>query len=358
MKTNTELNDIVVIIPAFKPDDKLFSLVKDLKEFPVLVIDDGSGEQYSGLFTKILLNHNCRLIRSKINYGKGHALKVAFNFIYKNKKNILGVVTADSDGQHLAEDIKKIIFALRGKPDQLSIGVRNFSGKIPLRSLIGNFVTKYSFFFLSGKKIADTQTGLRGIPIFLLSDFSKINANKYDYEMEMLLFSINKKKIKINEVNINTVYFADNAKSHFNPLIDSIKIYYVFIRFFCLSIITAILDYSIFFLIHSLTANILYAFIFAKSGSVIFNFSFSKKKVFFSEKSFHVEFIKYIFLVLVLMFTAYFMTFFLVKSYHFNVILSKMLSEGSLFFISFFAQRLFVFNSKSVNETHKSSQIK
>lgn len=46
---------MIVIIPAYEPDEKLIKLVSDLKSkcnFKLLIIDDGSGEKYESIFDK------------------------------------------------------------------------------------------------------------------------------------------------------------------------------------------------------------------------------------------------------------------------------------------------------------------
>ena len=42
----------------------------------------------------------------------------------------------------------------------------------------------------------------------------------------MLIYCF-QKEIEIKEVVIETIYFNDNSETHFNPIVDSIKIYRV-----------------------------------------------------------------------------------------------------------------------------------
>ena len=43
------MKPIYVLIPAYQPDDRMVQLVKALS-YPVVVVDDGSGEAYDRLF--------------------------------------------------------------------------------------------------------------------------------------------------------------------------------------------------------------------------------------------------------------------------------------------------------------------
>ena len=74
--------DIPVIIPAYEPDEKLIALLKDLQQAGILhvvVVDDGSGEQYGTLFAQAAAIDNCTVLYHAVNLGKGRALKTAFN---------------------------------------------------------------------------------------------------------------------------------------------------------------------------------------------------------------------------------------------------------------------------------------
>ena len=46
---------VVVLIPAYQPDEALVKLVKQLKSdnFSCLVVDDGSGESYADIFEQL-----------------------------------------------------------------------------------------------------------------------------------------------------------------------------------------------------------------------------------------------------------------------------------------------------------------
>jgi hypothetical protein len=63
----------VVVIPAYKPDERLLALVRDLREAgcaTVLVVDDGSGESCGGIFARLEADLDCKLVRHRENRGK------------------------------------------------------------------------------------------------------------------------------------------------------------------------------------------------------------------------------------------------------------------------------------------------
>ena len=80
-----------------------------------------------------------------------------------------------------------------------------------------------------GLSLRDTQTGLRGVPRALFEGLLNLRTHGYDFELDMLLL-VKRSNIEIIEIPIETVYLEDNNSSHFNPLLDSLKIYMVFYK--------------------------------------------------------------------------------------------------------------------------------
>jgi glycosyltransferase involved in cell wall biosynthesis len=223
----------VVIIPAFQPTQRLVGIVEQLLTDPeqiVIVVDDGSSPAHEQVFAALAGRPRLHLLRHAVNVGKGQALKTAFNyFLVSLPRNHVGVVTADADGQHLVDDVRNVAATLSGHPGELVLGSRCLRGTVPWRSAIGNSFMKHVFTGLLGRKLEDTQTGLRGIPRAFLSDLLPISASGYEFELEMLIKAV-KQQLPIREVRIETVYEGDNDSSHFNPIRDSLRIYFVLIR--------------------------------------------------------------------------------------------------------------------------------
>lgn len=339
-------NPICIVIPAFNPDSRLSNVVSQLVDsYPLIIVDDGSDKKHSNVFQEFKKYPNVFILKHAINLGKGYALKTAFNYFLVNFPNSPGVVTADADGQHSVSDIINVAEKLLLAPQKLHLGTRLFDSNAPARSKIGNVLTRFIFKLFTGTSISDTQTGLRGIPNSLINNLLEIKANGYDFELEMLLHTC-QGHIPIEEITIKTIYEDGNKSSHFNPVIDSVKIYFVFFRFFILSILTAIIDYTIFSISWIISSNILLSTIIARIFAGIFNFTFAKKAVFLSGNDMLPELMKYISLVTVLMFISYGFITFLILLFNINIFVAKIIVEGTLFFASFAMQRLYIFNMK------------
>ena len=131
---------IPIIIPAYEPDMRLLELLKDMKSNkcgPVILVNAGSGKEYNN-FDKaqmILKDTGGVLLIHEKNKGKGRALKTAFAYVLRQYPQAIGVVTADSDGQHTVSCINDVRSTLEQQPDNLILGVRKFDGEgIPWKS--------------------------------------------------------------------------------------------------------------------------------------------------------------------------------------------------------------------------------
>ena len=336
----------VIIIPAYKPDTALIELVAELKTYSVdmIVVNDGSGDLYLPIFDKLKTMANVTVLYHAINLGKGQALKTAFNYFLTHYPGSPGVVTADADGQHLTPDILNVMTALTKQPHALWLGARSFKTGVPLRSRFGNNLTKWVFKLLIGESLQDTQTGLRGIPRDFLKTLLKTHSIGYDFELDMLI-SASVQKIPMREVTIETVYKDENKSSHFNPLVDSLKIYFVFIRFLVFSIFSGLLDFLAFSFAFMLCGNILLSETLARLFSGTCNFLLNKELVFKSKQNVLPEALKYTLLCLVNLVFSYG----LISSLCYlgaNVYASKMIALIGLFFANFAIQKLLVFGKE------------
>jgi len=221
-------SEIAILIPAWQPDSVLVELVAELSQHhAVVVLDDGSDEVSRRVFEE-LPEDNVRLLRHAVNLGKGRALKSCFNCILTEYPHMKGVVTADADGQHTVADILRVAQTLTeaGVP---VLGSRGFQKSVPFRNRFGNALTRCVFRWLTGAKLHDTQSGLRGFPVSLLAELMTLEGEWYEYEMNVLAHLCRSGRRPL-EVPIETVYLESNRSSHFHPVWDSMRIYFVLAR--------------------------------------------------------------------------------------------------------------------------------
>lgn len=341
-----------ILIPAYNPDEKLLRLLPQLKErfSRIVLVDDGStrGQEIftaaAGYVEKILVHER--------NRGKGAALKTGLRYIGGTSD----VITADADGQHTCEDIVRVAIALASHRKGLVLGSRAFAGRVPLRSRFGNVWTRYFFFLMTGLMVRDTQTGLRGIPAGLVERIASIPGERYEYEMAMLADAKHHEE-KPFEVPIATIYIEENRASHFNPLLDTIRIYRSLFQFCLSSVLSFLLDNGIFAAIIWMLSSketarrddILVAMALSRAVSSHFNYLYNRFVVFSDRKrnsTRHRSYYSYFGLVVVIALASYVLTegsaeFFDIKGVAITAV--KIVADVVLFFASYFIQRKFIF---------------
>jgi hypothetical protein len=129
------------------------------------------------------------------------------------------------------------------------IGVREFGPHVPWHSRIGNRTSRILMGLAIGRKLSDTQTGLRGIPASLIPHLLRLSSSGYEFELDMLL-ACKYQDCPIVEEPIRTIYLDGNRSSHFDPVLDSMRIYLLLFRFSIVSFFTAVLDNVVFAVTH------------------------------------------------------------------------------------------------------------
>ena len=341
-----------LIIPAYKPAKELLGLLAKFEGddgFLPIVVDDGSGPEFAPVFDA--LPAGVTLLRHPENKGKGAALKTAFRHVLDNCPQCGLAVTADADGQHRYEDILKVCKTAAGHPGALVLGSRKFEGDVPLRSSLGNGITRKVFSVASGVSVYDTQTGLRAFDRDVLKVFVEIPGERYEYEINMLLTAA-QSGIPIREEWIETVYIEDNASSHFNPFRDSLKIYMCILKFAASSLLAFVIDYVLVLLFSALTrgwgasASLNFSVIAARLISATVNFSVNRSVVFKGNESLGKALLKYAALAAVVLGLNLLLMHLLTIRLGWPIALAKIVVEVLLFCMNFVIQGKFVYRKQ------------
>jgi len=342
---------VVLLIPAYKPSASLPELIRSVRDYDssgiiaaVLVVDDGSGPEFGPVFRAAKTEAGAIVISHAVNLGKGAALKSGFNHALLRWTTASGIVTADADGQHAPRDILRVASELSEHPDQLVLGARKFTRGVPFRSRFGNTTTRLVFRAFTGLALADTQTGLRGWPRALCLSSLRIPVNGYDVETECMVRARSQGSLaRVREIPIETIYLDGNSSSHFNPLRDSMRIYYVFLRYCGSSAITAAVDYLAFFLILSRTGSLASSQFGARAFAVLVSFWLAHRLVFQSSKSRLRSFLQFMLLVSVMGTISYALITLMRDHLGMGMLAAKILAESALFAGNFTIQREFIF---------------
>ena len=340
----------VLLIPAYKPSQELPALVSRIRGLDdsgaigaVVVVNDGSGPEFDAVFAALRLLDEVVVVNHAINLGKGAALKTGFNHALVTWPDAAGIVTADADGQHAPEDVVRVSQALLETPGDIVLGVRQFR-QIPLRSLVGNKISWLVFRIFAGFKLSDTQTGLRGWPKAYCLEALRITLNGYDFELESLMKKSPSRRLR--EVPIQTIYLDGNQSSHFNPIRDSMRISFVFLRYCGSSMLAAAVDYLVFMLVLQWSQSIGWAQSAGRVAAVMVAFVVARNLVFQSRANWAGSLVKYLLLVAAMGVVSYSMIQFLHTRLGIGVFVAKFLSEGILFLGNFAIQRDFIFSKR------------
>ena len=123
------------------------------------------------------------------------------------------------------------------------------------------------------------------------------------------------------------------------------KIYFVFFRFISSSIAAAFIDFIAFIIIYSFTKNILSSLIGSRIISSLVNFLVNRNLVFHRRQGFVNSMIKYYILLCFMTMLSYVCISLLHTKLNISVPLSKIISETTLFLVSFSLQRNYVFSN-------------
>jgi glycosyltransferase involved in cell wall biosynthesis len=346
------MNANMIIIPALNPDERLISLVRELLsqgQTHILVVDDGSDMHSQEVF-RCLEKLGCLVCHQDSNKGKGEALKTGIQ-LSKDIPGIRGYVTADSDGQHQASDISIVAAALEEHPESIVLGIRDAQNKEnPRKSRYGNRFSALFFRLTTGIICPDTQTGLRGFSRELTEFALATPGSRYDYEMNFLIAAA-KKKIPFCTVPIRTVYYQNNAETHFRPIVDSYRVFKIPLKFAGVSLISATADLLIFTMMTKLISAELYALLFvstvtARISSGALNFTLNRNWTFNSDENLRPQALRYLALFLSLMLASWLLVWGFSVLLPISSIIIKAIVDSTLFIISYLVQRNLVFKKK------------
>lgn len=373
------------VVPAYEPDEKLINVASQAVAagFQVIVVDDGSetgrsvkngtakAEDYHVIFENA--KFFAHVIRYRENKGKGHAMKTAFSYITENYEDEeYTVVVIDSDGQHKVSDAIRLTDYAVAHPDTLVLGSRRQSGDSPLRSRIGNGITRNVFRAVSGLNIYDTQTGMRAFSKELMKKALSVSGDRYEYEMNMLM-DFSRDHVSIAELPIETIYIDNNSGSHFHPFKDSARIYGEIFKFSASSFFSFLIDYLVFVCIVALfgpsVSIVLFANVFARVVSAVSNYSINRNFVFRAadldndhknkktDDDRRASAIKYSALAVSILLVNSTLLYGLTTYTDADPAVLKVLVEILMFFVSYTVQRKFVFVGGTRGKKNRKEQV-
>ncbi len=209
----------VACLPAYNEEQKIYDIVKNTSKFvdKVIVCDDGSNDQTFENAKKA----GALVTKHDNNKGKGAAMRTLFDYAKKIDGDI--IITMDSDGQFLPEEIPKLVNSLIKNNADIVTGYRFADEKdMPRYRKFGNKVLDKVTNLVIEIPVRDTQSGFRAYSKKAINSI-KFNTDGYGADSEILISAV-KKGLKIIEEPVTVIYNTQGKTSKKDPISHSTSI--------------------------------------------------------------------------------------------------------------------------------------
>jgi len=207
---------IIVIIPAYNEEESIEQVIRDLDTYAAqydrIVINDGSTDQTE----KIARSLSAPVISLPFNTGIGCAVQTGYKYALRNGYDI--AIQFDGDGQHRADQIKKLIEPILNNEADMVVGSRFLEDtgfQKGIAKAIGLTILAKTISMIVGKRLTDTTSGFRAVNKEVIKFFAEYYPDDYP-EPESIVLA-HKKGFRIKEVS-TPMRQRQGGKSSITPL--------------------------------------------------------------------------------------------------------------------------------------------
>jgi len=217
---------LLVILPALNEAGSVAGVVHQVRHSlpaaDVLLIDDGSSDDTASLAA----DAGATVVSLPYNMGVGTALRTGFKYAARNGYDV--VVQTDADGQHLPDEIPKLLEALDSGAD-LAIGTRFANGDghyaVDLSRGLAMRLLLLLVRALTGRRLTDTTSGFRAFSRPLVHEFASTYPREFLSDTVEALVIASYRGFAIAEVPVRMRHRSTGAPSH-----RSVRLLYHYLR--------------------------------------------------------------------------------------------------------------------------------
>jgi len=210
------MTKVIAIIPAYNEELTIGPVIKGIKGFVdnVVVVDDHSSDNTAANAQKA----GAVVVGHKKNGGYDKAINSGFRKAHSLGADIF--VTFDADGQHRAEDLKKLLEYMKKNKADVATGIRKRKARL----------AEYFFAVYSKKKLSikDPLCGMKAYTKKTYEDLGQFDTiGSIGTE---LMFSANKNNAKIVTMPIKLSKRDDKSRFYHNNIKGNLKIFRAMFR--------------------------------------------------------------------------------------------------------------------------------
>jgi glycosyltransferase involved in cell wall biosynthesis len=213
-----------IIIPAYNEEEGIAEVLKNLqslsKEQEIIVVDDGSGDRTAEIAKSYPY---VKLISYNHNAGYGAALKTGIRAASGNT-----IIILDADGTYPHNQIPELLTAIQDGEYAMVVGARTSKNvNIPLVRRPAKWFINRLADYLSGMRIPDLNSGLRGMKKPVIEKFMNILPDGFSFTTTVTLALLtNGYQVKYIPID----YHKREGKSKIRPVRDSLNFIQLIIR--------------------------------------------------------------------------------------------------------------------------------
>jgi glycosyltransferase involved in cell wall biosynthesis len=241
------MSNLTIVIPAYNEEEALKKALPGIlaycetKNWKIVIVNDGSGDQTKEEVSKYLENDLLTLINHKVNRGYGGAIKSGINSVSTEY-----VITFDADGQHKLEDVDRLFAYMQSTDADMVVGSRPLSDRNDWYRSAGKWLIRRITNILMPIKVKDLNSGMKLYRSQIAKRLIPLCPNSMAFSDVMTLIFINQGHLVLEhpiEVNsrmggkstisyqtaVETVLEIINIVVLFNPLRLFLPLSFIFI---------------------------------------------------------------------------------------------------------------------------------